>query len=185
MYEPDDHLTGLLKQAAVAAQDRTVPAPAAEILARGARHRRRRFAAITAAACLAVGALTGVATITLTPSDHGGRVEPAGDPAPNPSPAPSESVMVEPGPVESTGGESPSPGAPTASRPPGPGASDTGQSTGPDSSTTFPPGPGAPTVGQSPGPGASDTGQSTGPDSSTTFPPGPSGSATMTSNRSG
>ena len=96
MLEPDDHLAALLKQAADAAQDRTVAAPAAEILARGTRHRRRRFAVIAAAACLAVGAVTGVATTTLAPSDHGGRIEPATDPTPNPSPVPSESVTVEP-----------------------------------------------------------------------------------------
>ena len=107
MLEPDDHLAALLKQAADAAQDRTVAAPAAEILARGTRHRRRRFAVIAAAACLAVGAVTGVATTTLAPSDHGGRVEPATDPTPNPSPVPSESVTVEPAPGETATGQPP------------------------------------------------------------------------------
>lgn len=115
MHESDDHLSALLKQAADAAQNRTVPVPAAEILVRGARHRRRRFAVIAAAACLSVGAVTGVATATLTPSDRGGRVEPATDPSPNPSPVPSKSGTSEPGPGEST------------LLPPGPGGSTTSQ----------------------------------------------------------
>lgn len=127
MSEPDDHLTGLLKQAADAAQDRTVPAPAAEILARGTRHRRRRFAAMAAAACLAVGVVTGSATIVLTPSDHGGRIEPAGDPTPDVSPTASESLPARrhpsPTPSETVPAE-PDPGHTTVF-PPGPGGSAT------------------------------------------------------------
>ena len=64
--------------------------------AHGTRHRRRRFAVIAAAACLAVGSGPTCARRRLAPFNHGGRVEPATDPTPNPSPVPSESVTVEP-----------------------------------------------------------------------------------------
>lgn len=135
MHESDDHLAALLKQAADAVGDRIVSASPAEIITRGTRHRRRRFAAIAIAACLAAGVVTGVAT-PLTQPDGGGQVEPATDP-PKPSPpVPSESITV--------GGQ----GEATTSQPPGSGSSttappDAGESTTlqPDSgsSTTVPP----------------------------------------------
>lgn len=102
MREPEDHLAAVLKQAADAAQDRTVPVPASEILARGTRHRRRRFATLAVTACLAAGVVTGVATTVLTASDGSVPVVPATGPTSSPSPLPSTSVTVQPGPGEST-----------------------------------------------------------------------------------
>lgn len=146
MHESDDHLAALLKLAADAAGGRTVPAPPAEILARGTRRRRRRFAAIAGAACLAVGAVTGIAVSAMPPSDRGGRVEPARDPSPNLPPAvPSESITVEPGPGKSTTFAPPGSGNFTTI-PPNTDGSATSQSLGSDGPTTTTPGPGESTT---------------------------------------
>ena len=105
MPEAHDPLRPLFRQAADAARARTVPAPVAQIAARGRRARRRRIAAFTAGACLVLlggGALT--ASLVSGPA-------PVTTPVTRPSPdlPPSPATTPPPTPDSTAVGPSPTP----------------------------------------------------------------------------